>query len=225
MPAYTRQAAHCAIAAVLLAGSSAHADVLTGVMNFSYPQQISIDAPGHYVGNVTTVTFGWQRQDSPGAGVNSSLPSNFYSYCVDLDQSIPANTSLSFQTLSLDQVGYTNDQMVHLGRLWSTFQATVDTPNESAAFQAAVWEIVYDTNRDISTGSFRMTESNSVSTLAQVFLDTVNSYTYTGSVAGLMVLQSSTVQDQITVVPTPAGGLVLSAATLIVLLRRGRPAA
>lgn len=225
MPAHTRLLNRCGVAAVLLAGASAHADTLTGIMNFSYPQQITIDAPGHYVGNVTTMTFGWQRQDSPGAGVNDSIANNFYSYCVDLDQSIPSNTSLTFQAMSLDQVGYTNDQIVHLGRLWSTFQDGVNTSTETAAFQAAVWEIVYDTDRNISTGSFRVTQTNNITSLAQAYLDTVNSYTYSGSVAGLMVLQSSTVQDQITVVPTPAGGLVLGAATLIVLFRRGRPAA
>lgn len=79
---------------------------------------------------------------------------------------------------------------------------------ESAAFQSAIWEILYDTDKDGSTGAFTIDNPAPVKSLAQSYLDTVNDPLYAGNTVSLVVLRSESAQDQITVIPTP-GSLAL----------------
>ncbi|HVZ93259.1 MAG TPA: hypothetical protein VG797_02000 [Phycisphaerales bacterium] len=203
---------------------SASAGTITGSYTGDYSKSISITATGHYSGNVSTVQYGWTRSDSPGLGVDASLAITFDTYCIDLDQTVPANSSVIFNVMSLADFGLAPQQSLLLGRLWSTYFPAVDTRDESAAFQAAVWELRYDTDYNLQTGSFKMNNNtDSIRSLAQSWITAINSNAYSGGVTNLVALQSPTKQDQLAAVPVPsAGGVPLAAASALLIVWRRR---
>ncbi len=212
-----------AVSVMAVAGiaGSASAGTITASFNASHSQGINIDAPGHYVGNVTTVTFNWTRPDSPGVGVDTILPSTFNTWCIDLDQSVSSGVNHTYTVLGGAEYGLSGTQITLLSRLFGKYGGGVDNATKSAAFQAAVWEIRYDTDNVLTTSSFKLNTTGNIRTLAQSWLDDVTSANYTGGTMDIYVLQSNTVQDQVTgMVPTPGAGLLVAAAGLLAMPRR-----
>jgi P pilus assembly chaperone PapD len=208
-------------ASVMAVAGSASAGTIAASFSASHSQGINIDAPGHYVGNVTTVTFNWTRSDSPGAGVDSILPSTFNTWCIDLDQSVSAGVNHTYNAMTGADYGLSGTQITLLSRLFGKYGGGVDNATKSAAFQAAVWEIRYDTDNALTTSTFKLNTAGNIRTLAQSWLDDVASANYTGGTMDIYVLQSNTVQDQVAaVVPTPGAGLLLAAAGLLAMPRR-----
>ena len=89
-----------------------------------------------------------------------------------------------------------------------------------------MWEITYDTNLNLSTGSFKLNDNATIRTLAQGWIDTISSpsFSYNGTLPTLFVLESSTAQDQLTAVPTnvPAAGSGMLALAGMSLLGKRR---
>ena len=137
-----------------------------------------------------------------------------------------ANTNYTYNVVSPAAHGFTSNQETLLARLWATQFDNIDTVNESAAFQVAVWEITYDTNLNLSTGSFKLNDNATIRTLAQGWIDTISSpsFSYNGILPTLFVLESSTAQDQLTAVPTnvPAAGSGMLALAGMSLLGKRR---
>jgi len=118
-----------------------------------------------------------------------------------------------------------------LGTLPYTYGGTTYVANQtSAAFQAAVWNIIYDTDLTVKTGTFKITSANASKTLADNWL---------GSLAGtpdpclgLRILVSENQQDfAITVpgigrdpIPEPVtmAGLMLGIGSIAGYVRRRR---
>lgn len=196
--------------AVMFAGfavSSAGADVITAKFTSSYSKTINIQSPS-LNGDVNTVLFNWTRQDSPGPGVDSTIPATFQTYCVDLAQHVNANTNYTFTVKTPLEHGFTSNQEVMLRRLFADHFPLVNSANTSAAFQIAVWEIIHDDDFNLGAGSFRVTGTGTPVTLASGWLEDIGApgYFTENWLPELAVLHSSTAQDQITIVPTPATG-------------------
>ena len=152
---------------------------------------------------------GFVMTNTTSGSVNS-----FISWCVDIFQYIPGGTPGEY---SLDAGGLTLNAASRndLGRLATMFLSAATTPgagsgNNAAAFQLAIWEILYERNTpsyNIASGSFFSTAALSAShTIAQGWLNQVNNPNNSANTYSLNVYTSQGFQDQVTFqnVPEPS---------------------
>lgn len=149
-------------------------------------------------------------------------------WCIELNQYFGFNNTYNDYTPSYPN----NAVMTMLGQLFNEAYgvATTDAAH-SAAFQLAIWEIIYDSSSPLSLsgGAFQVLNNNGNPTtvaLAQTWLSNLGNFTDTYD---LIVLTSSTHQNFVTfgrpfkfLVPEPASPLLAGAALLamILVLRR-----
>ncbi len=208
-----RDASLLGVSALLAAAATAGAGTITGKFTSQFSQGANITASGGiYNGNVNTVLYKWTRTDTPGVGgADATIPITFDTYCVDLSQSVKAGTVYTFDLITMTQAGYSAQQQLLLTQLWNSFKPGVDTKAESASFQLAVWEIVYDTNLNTSNGTFKVNSSSSLRSSSQNLVTAASnlaSNPLTPSVQ-LFVLRSNKAQDQIVGIPmVPSPGAV-----------------
>lgn len=199
------------IAAAAAAGLSAtaQADTLTGRFGYTFLKSINISSPT-VNGSVNTVKFNWTRQDAPGAGIEAFIPGQFNSACIEPAQGISPNTNYTFNIVTPEAHGYSPLQVTMLQRLWADHYPAVDHADASAAFQMSVWEIIHDTEVDLGAGLFRVNSNIPATTLAGSWLTSVSSPNYStiNPIPELAVMQSASAQDQITVIPAPAAGVL-----------------
>lgn len=152
---------------------------------------------------------GFVMTNTTSGSVNS-----FISWCVDIFQYIPGGTPGEY---SLDAGGLTLNAASRndLGRLATMFLSAATTPgagsgNNAAAFQLAIWEILYERNTpsyNIASGSFFSTAALSAPhTIAQGWLNQVNNPNNSANTYSLNVYTSQGFQDQVTFqnVPEPS---------------------
>ena len=138
---------------------------------------------------------------------------SFVSWCVDIFQYIPGGTPGEY---SLDAGGLTVNSAARndLGRLATMFLSAATTPgagsgNNAAAFQLAIWEILYERNTpsyNLASGSFFSNAALSAPhTIAQGWLNQVNNPNNSANTYSLNVYTSQGFQDQVTFqnVPEP----------------------
>lgn len=118
-----------------------------------------------------------------------------------------------------------------IARLWDAkYQETVPTADrpdrslEAAAFQTLVWEFAKDGDFDLSSGSFRLDMNHaataSVATLASTWYTEIANWV---GQASLAVMFSADSQNQLAVLPAPAGPLLsLAGLSGVLVLRRRR---
>ncbi len=161
--------------------------------------------------SATTGTIG----DGELAGVmtRDGVTSSFLTYCTDLAQGFSWNTNYTYTEVATGTAhGFTTRQADLLGKLYTLAGRDVDTTDESAAFQLAVWEIVTETgpSLNILSGSFQLTAGASAQqrTMTKDWLIAVSDINAVSSFNATR-LYSSTTQDFVafTAVPrTPNGG-------------------
>ncbi len=101
---------------------------------------------------------------------------SFVTYCTDLSQSFSFNTTYTDYTVVDGVAAWGATKSLYLDRLISTALASGVPANaaQSAAVQAAIWEVIYESPSnayDLSTGNFVATSSDGTT---QGLLNTVN---------------------------------------------------
>ncbi len=208
-----------------LAGTgSAHAATIRGSISADFITTVSIQSPV-INSTVDTARFRFSRDDTAGPGVDSMLARSFTAYCAEANQGATLFESHLYNVQTGAERGLTSTQESLLSRLWATKLPEVNTLNESVGFQIAVWEILYDTNLDVSSGPFLVTGSANAAAIAQGYLNMVSDGEFTTNLPlpTMKFLQSSTRQDLITAgPPIPAAGTGAAALAGLGLIGRRR---
>ena len=149
-------------------------------------------------------------------GTSTDAPEgNFSTFCIELTQHVAFNQSYEFNVVTLDLApspggdgvgdGMGISKADQLSEFWGEHRSNVVDNLTAAAFQIGIWEIVYDDNLHLGTGTFiaqPLTVTPQQVSLAQQWLDDVNGV---GARSKLLAMSSSTRQDQVFEVPsTPA---------------------
>jgi hypothetical protein len=157
----------------------------------------------------------WQQ-----TGGTLALPSvNFLTYCVEITQDVmltnPA-TSYTFYTGSIDTAPTPGDMVpggpgmglpksVLIQELWARHYGDVTDATSGAAFQVAIWDIVYDADFNLGAGNFKASGNLNVTNLAATWLTDVNTNATPYTTPNLIGLKSDSAQDQITLGLPPVG--------------------
>ncbi|HEY1187186.1 MAG TPA: Cys-Gln thioester bond-forming surface protein, partial [Gemmata sp.] len=156
-----------------------------------------------YGGKSTTVNGGpfYWNQSTP---LNTNYATEVTTYCIDLDQSISKGGTYTFTTqtdLKLAPTIGTDAKASAITELFDRYyNSSLTSATNAAAFQLALWELVYDGATSKSLTSGRIEGTNSV---AKSMLNSLGTAYSTHDLAGyhLVALVSSSKQDQIMVVP------------------------
>ena len=135
-------------ASLVFVATCAQASETVNLTGFTYSSpknvNVQIDPPGFF-------NFPKNYSVSAGQFTGTLNGASFTTYCLDLEENFSFNTTYSdYNIVALD-----SKKALDIGKLMTKWGGTVDNAHESAAFQVALWEIMYDTgsNYDL-TGSF-----------------------------------------------------------------------
>ena len=156
-------------ACLALCAVQAQADTVR-LTDYTYTPNKSVNVQVDLAGTVDDKTY------AGGAGeFEGTLNGNsFKTYCLDLYESFYFDTTYTDYHIAALAPAKAFD----MGRLITKYRDGVDTAKESAAFQVALWEILYETSTTYSlfSGAFMETASNDgIRTLAQGWLSDLGS--------------------------------------------------
>ena len=153
------------------------------------------------------------KGDIFGNGVES-----FVGWCLDISHNLVNGAEYVATNTPFSQDSLTNLQISNIGRLFNTAYGGLNFSKasaESAGFQLALWEIIYEDTANpfkLDLGSLKIAGNSAAITAGQAFLDNLNG-TET-QVWNLTFLESKRNQDLVTATPVPvpaAAGLLLLA--------------
>jgi hypothetical protein len=252
------------LAAVLSNNSSAQAAYING--NFSAvgggytsgTAQATFTGSGGISGTFYTGYYKFTRDGSAqgsnayadlGSVFKTASGNNLWTFCIELNQGISnpvgynvANlTSAPAPGVGVGQM--TANQAAAVRQLWARYNSTIGTNStKAAAFQLALWEIIYDSEGQWGAGganlmgsSYNFLGNGSLKSSTAAAANQANAWlqslTSSGPQANLAALTSADDQDQLIelkdgytirggdIVPTPApAGLILAATGIVPLL-------
>ena len=112
-----------------------------------------------------------------GGGAPAGYPSTFVGYCVDIENAfVNPQTVLLNPIDNLTKNGISPNSGKKVAWLYDKFGGTVADNVQGAALQVAIWEALYDSSADLSTGFYRIDGSQTaILTQANIYLNTMNS--------------------------------------------------
>lgn len=141
--------------------------------------------------------------DEPAGAFTTSVNggASFLSYCLDLTQSAPVGSSdSSYSRVSGGSYSFANASAASsLSKLFTVAGSQVNSISSAAAFQLAVWEIVYEAPANaysVLTGNaiFGVQDSREIATLTQANF-WLNALSNTPATAPISILSSTDRQD------------------------------
>jgi hypothetical protein len=147
------------------------------------------------------------------AGIDGWNPGDiFKSFCVDVFDNVPpinsANTG--YELVSLDEVPKQNAgpmgavRATRLKKLWANYYSTTFVAQYAAAFQLAVWEIVYDDDLNLTNGNFQVTYAqDATKAQANTWLTGLDNLTIAANKPNISAVTSNTYQDFVAPSPVP----------------------
>lgn len=160
----------------------------------------------------TAGVFNWTRTGGTHVGAPTG---NFTSFCIELNQNISTGNSYTYNVINLADApnpglpvpgvnGMGAAKASDIKKLWAAYRSSVVGATTAAAFQVAVWEIVYETTSTYSvsngSGNFYLTNAAGVVAQANTWLSSLGSLT---AEANLAALSNDDYQDQVVAVPLP----------------------
>jgi hypothetical protein len=149
-----------------------------------------------------------------GATPDGMTPS-FYSYCVDLLNNETDPQSVTIRSTDDPLASPTLTKAAWLFDTFATSIHTSGTAAMAAGLQLAIWEVLYDTNYNLTSGNFEVTYATADAlNYGQGYLDALTKAgsSYTGAVATWLDAPAGAGQDQVTnAVPEPGTLLLLGA--------------
>lgn len=130
-------------------------------------------------------------------------------WCIDLAEHLDLSVAYDMVASPLSE-GVTD----MLGQLFDGYAAGIDTGDEAAAFQLAIWELISDGTFDLEAGSFRALSNQPVKDLAESYLAGLSAFD--PDAWTLKFFAADGTQDFVTgmpsPVPLPAAGWLLAGA-------------
>lgn len=245
----SRVALLCMVASLFMLAGSAKADTITAKFDGVLPEtNVSLVSPGH-TGAVQAGVYNWTRKLTTSTDPNNNWAydplqgTSFDAFCIQANQNTPTSGYQVFTVTDLKDapIGGTGTQPMGslrallLSELWANNESTAVSGGNltSAAFQMAVWEIVFEdlsglpdpsdagfvtalqnklevNSTATGKGSVYTTTTN-VANQANIYLDGLD---LLGSKSTLRALSSGTYQDQmfLTNAPIPPSGAPVPAA-------------
>ena len=210
-------------AATLIAAQSASSATLQLEYSGSaagYERVNLIEVPVDVAGDLTRVSAGgFAMNDMADGGLG-----DFIAWCLDLGAFLGTSGTHEYETTETP-FGNGGVSLLAAGmqRIANVFNAnfgddiTANSTN-SAAFQLALWEVVYDSDFNIDTGAFNASSNADVEAAAAGYLDAAANYSG-ASLYDLTYLESTApnrrqnlVTAELAPVPLPATGLMLMGA-------------
>ncbi len=179
---------------------------------------VRINLAGHYANR--GVYAGLFRME------DSSTGAEILAWCVDLYNNLRSNAL--YDVSSFSATGFSTAVKENVARLFTGFYADIDTRDEAAAYQIALWELVTETDGSMNLGSgiFSVASaSTSVLGLANSYLSGLSGFGTNGYNLTFFDSQNNSSQNLVSVSPVPlpaAGGLLLAGLAGIAALRRRR---
>lgn len=154
-------------------------------------------------------------------GDPTELAPNFRAFCIDLGQNISFGTTYTFSTGPVEGAPVPGGPMGVakanlLRELWGRHFTSISTNVEGSAFQIAVWEIVFDSGLDFSSGVVQVNGNSNVLLTAQGYLASLDGNT--NAFAPVYALVSDSTQDML--VPAPGALALVGLGGLIAARRR-----
>lgn len=184
---------------------------------------LRVNAPG-FNSQVRALESKFQNVTAVTGGAASRLADPFAGFCIDLHDSISNNSTHTFTLVDLADAPdgtYTmgTERASRIRELYGRHHGSVNNAATAAAFQVAVWEIIYESNAgvpahgtyDVSVGDFRVsniknTSGSALTTLANSWLNSIDG---TGPKALLGAFTNDNVQDFLApTIPAPGAALL-----------------
>jgi hypothetical protein len=200
-------------AALVAAPTSARAESISFNQNIGLSRAVMVTVSGLRNGSIYAGELNWSFNQPVPSGYDQS----FYAYCVDLltNASLTQNVTIG-STSGLTGGKYVADAGARVAWLFESFAADVHAaaqPIQAAALQVAIWEALYDTTLDLTSGNLKLLTSEAIMNQAASYLSQLASANYAGSVA--TVLFASNGQSQLmNPVPEPSTLVLMGAGFL-----------
>ena len=203
-----------ALVACLAAGAQARGAYVTAEFQGIWGVQVGFTLNGTYSNDTYAGKVFWKTVSS-----DAGFSGVFQTFCLEPNQDLKIGTQYTFNVGGIEGAPVPGpsmgpDKADSVRELWAKFGDLLDTKTKAAAFQIAIWDIVYD---DFTA------DPSAANTLAQEWLAQLNGL-HNKKECPLTALTSQVNQDQITCFDTPVPPtLALAGIGLFSLLGYSRP--